>query len=75
MREYSRYIVSDGVALQKFKDYGTKVLRLPTEIEDAFLETAAEYYAEKAAEDPFYAEVVNSQDEFQKFLRESFERL
>jgi TRAP-type mannitol/chloroaromatic compound transport system substrate-binding protein len=50
--------------IQNFIDYGCEVQPLPQAVEDEFLRLAQEYYDEKAAEDPFFAKVLESQREF-----------
>jgi len=56
--------VMNDVAVVQYLDYGTEVLPVPEAIEDAYLEAALEFYAAKAAADPFYAEVLDSHWEF-----------
>ncbi len=63
---FAEEIVLDHAGLQKFIDYGTIVQKLPSTIEEEFQRVAAEYYAEKAKADPFFAEVLSSQNEFKK---------
>jgi TRAP-type mannitol/chloroaromatic compound transport system substrate-binding protein len=52
------------VAVQNFKDYGCELYHVPPDIEEALLKEAEIYYGEKAAADPFYAEVLRSELEF-----------
>jgi len=59
-RYYAYTVAADAVALEKIKDYGVQVLPLPKEIEDAVNEAGTKFYDEKAAKDPFYAEVLAS---------------
>ena len=63
--DYSMRFYGDMEALQKFKDYGNEVLSVPAEVDEAFFKAANEFYDEKAAEDPFFAEVLESQRAFQ----------
>lgn len=56
----------EATYLQEFRDYGTKVLPLPEEIEQELLRVAADYYDEMAAKDPFYAEVIDSKRKFKE---------
>jgi len=44
----------------KFKEYGVNVLPLPKVIEDAFVEEAKKFYAERAAGNPEIAEALDS---------------
>jgi len=62
---YSESVKLDQEALQKYINYGTVVTNLPKEIEDAFLKTATAFFDERAAKDPFYAEVIKSQRDWQ----------
>jgi len=49
------------LAIDKFKEYGCEVYRLPQEVENALLEEAKQYYAEKAAkEDQIYRDILES---------------
>jgi TRAP-type mannitol/chloroaromatic compound transport system substrate-binding protein len=73
-RAYAEVIRMDLEALEKFRDYGTVVRKLPVELEEEYSEEAREFYAEKAAEDPFIAEVLESYDAFQKAFREVWTR-
>jgi len=63
---YAEEIVLDDLGIQKFIDYGTKVVQLPAAVDDEFQRVAAGFYAEKAKADPFFAEVVASQTEFKR---------
>jgi len=56
--------LEDHDALSKYLDYGTEVSPLPKQIEEEFLRVAEEYFDEKSAADPFYAEVIESQRDF-----------
>jgi len=54
-------------AVEKFRDYGCELSHLPADVEKAFLAEAAAFYAEKAAaEDPIFAEILNSMAAFGK---------
>jgi len=49
------------LAIDKFKNYGCEVYKLPQEVELAIVEEAQKYYSEKAAkEDPIYREILES---------------
>jgi len=56
------YLVYESVAaVDKFKEAGCEVLKVPKEIEDALYAEADKFYAEKSAkEDPIFAEIYNS---------------
>lgn len=75
MKVYHLYVNMDTDAIQKFIDYGSTVEALSPEIEAAFAAEAEAFYAERSAEDPFYAEVYNSMTEFKKSIRAAFPRL
>ncbi len=68
--QYATTIAGDTIALQQFIDYGTVVEPLPKLIEDEFLAKAIEYYDGKAAGDPFYAELVQSQRDWKKIMEQ-----
>jgi TRAP-type mannitol/chloroaromatic compound transport system substrate-binding protein len=74
IRAYDELIRLDLENIAKFEAYGTKVLRVPTVIEDAYLETAKGFYDEKAAADPFQAKVLDSYWTFQENFREVWAR-
>ncbi len=60
------YLIAESIkALQKFKDAGCEVYRLPKEVEDAVAKAADEFYAEKSKkESPIFAEIYNSMKSF-----------
>ena len=62
------YLVYESVkAVDKFKEAGCEVLKVPTEIEEALLAEAAEFYEEKSAEEPpIFAEIYNSMKDYGK---------
>ena len=62
-------LVQNGTAMQKIKDYGINVQKLPKEIEDAFIAEAQKYFdAEVAKYGPtsLYARATKSMREFKK---------
>jgi len=63
-RYHAELVVADAEALDKYVAYGTKVLPLPDEIVAHIVEVADEHYGKKAAADPFYAEIIESQNKF-----------
>lgn len=65
----------DIEGLQKIKDYGVVTEPASEEIVAEMVRQAEIFYDEKSAEDPFFAEVIKSQREFQKAYREAWERL
>ena len=60
------YLVYESVkAVDKFKEAGCEVLKVPKEIEDALLAEAAKFYEEKvASEPPIFGEIYNSMKEY-----------
>ena len=65
-----RYTMLDMEALQKFIDYGCIVEAIPCDINSALRREANKYYAGRAAEDPFFAKVLKSQDDFYSLYQE-----
>jgi len=65
---YIEGLLDDVKALEDIKDYGVVVQPIPEEVDKAFMEEAAKYFDEKAAGDPFYARVVDSQKEFKRLM-------
>jgi len=63
-RFFAETIVLDAEALEKFEDYGTKVLPVPAEIDEALIIAANAWLDEKTATDPFFAKVAESQVRF-----------
>ena len=57
---YTEEIVRDAAALLEFEKYGTKVMKVPADIEALLFKTADAYYAEQAASDPAYKEIYDS---------------
>jgi TRAP-type mannitol/chloroaromatic compound transport system substrate-binding protein len=60
------YLIAESIkALQKFKDAGCEVYRLPKEVEDAVAKATDEFYTEKCKkESPIFAEIYNSMKSF-----------
>jgi len=60
------FLVYESIlALDKFKEYGCEVYKLPKEVEDALSAEAKEYYAEKSAvEDQVYRDILESMDKY-----------
>jgi TRAP-type mannitol/chloroaromatic compound transport system substrate-binding protein len=71
---YSQLATLDVDAIQAYQDYGVTVEKAPQALIDELLRQAEIFYADKAAEDPFYAEVYNSQMDYMKGLRQTFVR-
>jgi len=60
IRAYDELIRKDLEAIANFQAYGTNVMRVPSAIEVAYLQTAKEFYAKKSAADPFIKKVLDS---------------
>lgn len=56
--------MKDDEAILSYMDYGTEILNLPPEVEEAYLEAAMEFYDAKAAGDALYKEIVDDHWEF-----------
>jgi len=56
---FAESVVRDDEALVQYLDYGTEVMRLPEEVEAAFLEASQAFYAKRAAADPFYKKILD----------------
>ena len=74
MEFFAEQAREDSVALAFYKDYGVTVEPMATSVEDLLVEVAAGVYAELAAEYPFAAKVIESQDNFMASIREAFPR-
>lgn len=65
-REQQMWIDNDNIAAtQKFADFGCKMVHLPPDVERAVIDTAMEFYAEKALSGtPLYKNILASQEAF-----------
>jgi TRAP-type mannitol/chloroaromatic compound transport system substrate-binding protein len=72
IRWYQSLLVKDIEAVQMFKDYGTIVEPASKEIEDELMKQAEIFYDENAAEDAFYARVIESIRVFRDAVREAW---
>ncbi len=70
---YEDYVTSDMEYLSKLEEFGVKVQRVPESIENALLAEADAFYTEKSENDPLFAEIYKSQQEF-KEKYENFEQ-
>jgi TRAP-type mannitol/chloroaromatic compound transport system substrate-binding protein len=75
IRYYMWMMEQDIEAVQKFKDYGCNVEPASQIIVDEIVRQAEIFYDEKAAEDPLYADVLESISNFQKNYRGAWARL
>ncbi|MBN1856728.1 MAG: TRAP transporter substrate-binding protein DctP [Dehalococcoidia bacterium] len=71
---YGELMASNIEALKFLKDYGTTVGPIPKEIEDELIRQANLFYDKKAAEDPFYEEILTSMREFKAAYGEAYAR-
>jgi len=61
--------IRDAEARQKMRDYGTKLEILPIEVQAWIVVAADEMWAQFAAEDPWYKEVLDNQNAFLEVYR------
>jgi len=71
---FANQVSWDQEAIAFYKDYGVIVEPMATSVEDLLVEVAERVYAERAAEFPFAAKVIESQDEFMNSMREAYPR-
>ena len=71
---YADLCQGDIEALEWFREYGCNVETLSVEVEEEFLDVANQYHDDKADEDPFYAEVLQSLRDFEQTFRETWSR-
>ena len=69
------WMVKDLAAIDLFKGKGVTVEPISKEIVDGLVRQADIFYDEKAAADPFFAEVLASIRDFQTEYRAAWERL
>jgi TRAP-type mannitol/chloroaromatic compound transport system substrate-binding protein len=74
-RFYAWLMTEDIKAMENFIAYGTNIAPASREIVDELARQARIFYEEKAAEDVFFAEVINSIWDFQDLYRATWERL
>ena len=67
------YLVAEGIkAVDKFKEAGNEVYKVPKDIEDALTAEANKFYAEKSKkESPIFAEIYNSMKAFGEAYKQS----
>jgi len=63
-QDYAMESWLDALAIEKYKDYGTKIFYLPDDVQEAIVERSRELVDRNIAEDPLYAEVWEQQYEF-----------
>jgi len=74
-RYFAEIVQEDARALEKYKARGATVTPIPKEIAAEVARLADKMYSERAAKDPFYAEVLKSRHAFQSMLRALYERM
>ncbi len=67
---FTEIAIQDTAAIQKFKDYGVVVEKLPEDIDKLLFEKAEEYYNEESQKDANYAKIFKSVFEFKKICEE-----
>ena len=67
---FTEELLMDSEAIEKFREYGTVVEKLPLDIEELLYEKANEYYQEESAKDPNYEKVYNSTLQFAEICKQ-----
>lgn len=75
MNFYRGRMEGDLAAGEKYNAAGVTLAPAPKDIEDELVKQAKLFYDEKAAKDPFYAKVLQSQMKFQEAVRAMWPRL
>jgi TRAP-type mannitol/chloroaromatic compound transport system substrate-binding protein len=75
IRHYAEWTFKNTVAAPQWIDYGVIVEPINPSIEDALVAAAGEYYAERAAEDPFFAKVLKSLEDWRDSYKSTYPRL
>jgi len=63
-------VLMDSEAIEKFREYGTVVEKIPADIEALLYEKAIEYYKEQSAIDPNYERIYNATLQFAEKCKE-----
>jgi TRAP-type mannitol/chloroaromatic compound transport system substrate-binding protein len=69
LQHYANELAKESWAIDQYVKYGVTVQPLPKAIDDAYLAAAKKYYAEKAASDPFFKKIYDSQEAIAAALR------
>jgi TRAP-type mannitol/chloroaromatic compound transport system substrate-binding protein len=72
MEFFQGQIAEDQNAIQFYKDYGVTVEPMAKSVEDLLVTVSARVYGERAAEFPFAAKVIESQDNFMNSIRATY---
>ena len=75
IRHYAEWTYKNTMAKAKWVEAGVNVMPMGSSIEDALVEAANEYYAERAAEDPFFAKVLKSLQDWRDAYKATYPRL
>jgi TRAP-type mannitol/chloroaromatic compound transport system substrate-binding protein len=75
IRHYAWRTFEDASATAKWLDYGAVVEPIPTDIEEAVVQSALEFYEERAAKDPFFKKVLDSLMAWAELYRAAFPKL
>uniref|UniRef100_UPI0025C360AB TRAP transporter substrate-binding protein DctP n=1 Tax=Desulfonatronospira sp. TaxID=1962951 RepID=UPI0025C360AB len=75
IRAYAELLRMDQEAIDRFIDYGTNIQVLPEGMEAEYQRAAEEYYAERAAADPWEAQILESYWSWMESLREIWYRI
>ena len=72
---YGRIAQADAEAIQGYKSRGVKISQPPKEVEDEMKKLAEEMYKKRAAEDPFYAKVYESRQNWKVIIDSVYNKL
>lgn len=68
---YLESVLKDSIAIEKFKEYGTIIEKVPNDINELLYKKANEYYTEECAKDPNYKKVYESAVKFREICNQS----
>jgi len=69
LQHYMKELTKESWAREQFIKYGVKVQPVPKAIDDAYVKAAKEFYADKAAKDPLFKRIYDSQEQMAALLR------
>jgi len=69
LMHYMKELTQEAWARDQFIKYGVKVQQLPKSIEEAYVKAANTFYAEKAAKDPLFKRIYESQEQIAAKIR------
>jgi len=75
IRHYADWTLANTEIAQKWIDYGGILESIPSSVEDDLVAAASAYYAERAAEDPFFAKVLKSLEDWRDAYNSAYPRL